>query len=244
VASVTKSQPSQVQPSMKREEQLQRTLWEIEKKWGQGAIRTAATTTARHAISTGFDGLDQALHAGGLATHQVNVLMSVATSGATTCAYRAVAGVQKRASAAAWFDFSTTFDPDAAVRCGVELSHLLLVRTPDIDDGLQVARDIVLTNAVTLLVIDLCACPVTLSQQVWRRLADVTLRSDCAVLLVIDRGDADLENASHTWMHFERQAWLKMGDRIVGCQSQVTIKKDKSVVKTSAASLPSFEPMA
>jgi hypothetical protein len=217
---------------MNREEQLQRTLWEIDRKWGQGTMRPAVTTTSRRAISTGFDGLDHALHAGGFAVHQVNVVMGVPTSGATTCAYRAIAGVQKLASVAAWFDFSTTFDPDAAVRYGVELPHLLLVRTPDIDDGLQVARDIILTNAVTLLVIDLCACAVTLSQQLWRRLADVTLRSDCTVMILTDRDDPALDTTSHTWLTFERQAWLKAGDRIVGCKSQVTIRKDKPTVKT------------
>jgi hypothetical protein len=161
----------------------------------------------------------------------MSVVMGVPTSGATTCAYRAIAGVQKLANVAAYFDFSTTFDPDAAVRYGVELPHLLLVRTSDIDDGLQVARDIVLTNAVTLLVIDLCACAVTLSQQLWRRLADVTLRSDCTVMIVIDRYDPALETTSHTWLTFERRAWLKAGDRIVGCQSQVTIRKDKPSIK-------------
>jgi len=212
-------------------------LWEIDKRWGQGTIRSAVTTTSRHAISTGFDGLDHALHAGGLAVHQVSVVMGVPTSGATTCAYRAIGGVQKLASVAAWFDFGTTFDPDAAVRCGVELPHLLLVRTPDIDDGLQVARDIVLTNAVMLVVIDLCACPVTLSQQLWRRLADVTLRSECTVMIVMDRYDAALETTSHTWLTFERRAWLKADDRIVGCQSQVTIRKDKPSIKTPVVSL-------
>jgi len=222
---------------MKREEKLQHTLWEIEKKWGQGTIHSAASGTPRRAVSTGFDTLDDALQSGGALTGQITVLMGIPTSGATTCAYRTIAKAQAQAGAAAYLDFGASFDPDMAVRFGIVLPHLLLVRTEQIDDGLQVGRDIVSANAAALLVVDLSGCATALSRQTYERLADVALRSDCAVLVVIDRDDASLKSIAHTWLTFERQTWLKNGERVCGCHTHVLVKKDKPTIKIAVVPL-------
>jgi len=216
---------------MKRHEQLQHTLWNIEKKWGQGTIRSAADVDQRLSVPTGFDVLDRALQAGGIAVGRVAVLTGVPTSGATTCAYQIIASGQRKSGFAAYIDLAANFDPEAAVACGVVLPHLLLIRSGSVEHGLEISRDILLANAAAVLVIDLCGVG-ALSITIWERLADAAMRSNCATVLLVDGSSPAIESIAQTWLTFERQSWLRDQTRVRGCLTHIHILKDKPHVKT------------
>lgn len=217
---------------MKKTQQLQQALWQIEQKWGAGSIHSAAQTRARDAISTGFPALDGALAAGGLAAGRLTVAMGTGTSGATTCAYRALAAGQRKGGYAIYVDLAENFDPEAAADCGLSLSHLLIIRAAQPSHGLEVSRDLLMADATTALVIDLSgAVGNCVDATAADRLADAALRSHCAALILIDRDHRAVEAAAHTWLTFSRQAWLNTAETR-GCLTHVNIRKDKPQIKT------------
>jgi len=222
---------------MKKNQQYQRTLWEIDQKWGQGTVRPAAEVTRRPALSTGFEALDHGLAAGGLALSHITLLRGVPTSGATTCAYQVIASGQRTAGFAAYIDLTANFDPESAHHCGVTLPHVLLLRSLSLEQGLAISRDILLANAAMVLVIDLLGLVISPSITAWERLADAALRSDCATLVLIDRPYNALESIAHTYLSFERQHWLLDQERVVGYHTDVHILKDKPRIQTARVSL-------
>jgi len=220
---------------MKKQQPLQNTLWEIEKKYGQGVIGAAAHRSRGSSLSTGYPALDQALCAGGLALGRLSVLMGVPTSGATSCAYRIIAQGQKNGGFAAYLDLALQFDPEVAHDNGVMLSQLLIIRAADAAQAIDISRDIVLANAADVLVIDAVKAHIT--PQYWERFADAVARSNCVVALIIYHPAQVVESVVQTWLTFERQAWLTHDEGVAGYQTRVTIMKDKPRIKTESVLL-------
>jgi hypothetical protein len=209
---------------MKTSRPIQQTLWDIQKKWGDGAIRRAADLAAPRAFSTGFETLDQALHARGIALNHLTGLVRTQTSGATTCACHVVAGGQQKDGFAVWIDTTGSFDPEMASRLAVYLPHLLVLRAGKAAQSIEIARDILKARAASALVIDLgtqAAAPGLRPAQ----FMDAVLHSDCAVVLLLDGDSPTWREMAHAWLVFERAAWLMDEGRITGYQSRVTLAR-------------------
>jgi recombination protein RecA len=147
---------------------LQRTLDEIMKRFGEGAImrlgEAAQRTMAVEAVSTGSLSLDLALGVGGIPRGRVTEIYGPESSGKTTLCQHLVTEVQKRGGTAAFVDMEHALDPTYAARCGVNLESLLIAQPDTGEQALEIVETLVRSGAVDLVVIDSVAALVPRSE--------------------------------------------------------------------------------
>ncbi len=141
----------------KKSKQLEMTVAAVQKRWGRQALRkleASDTTTTITRISTGFPSLDKALGIGGLARGRVSELLGPATSGKTTLALKFLVQAQADGSQVGYVDQAHFFDPDYAYRCGLDLSHLLIVAPYSLEEALVMTEALVGSTGLSALVFD------------------------------------------------------------------------------------------
>jgi recombination protein RecA len=145
---------------------LQRTLDDIMKRYGEGAIMRLgeAKGMAVEAIPTGSISLDLALGVGGIPRGRVTEIYGPESSGKTTLCQHLVAEIQKRGGTAAFIDMEHALDPTYASRCGVNLDTLLIAQPDTGEQALEIAEALVRSGAVDLVVIDSVAALVPRSE--------------------------------------------------------------------------------
>ena len=167
-------------------------------------------------VPSGFPSLDAAL-GGGFPRRGMVELFGPPSSGKTTLALQAVAHLQKDAMGAAWIDADGTFDPAWASALGVDIARLAVARPAWAEQALEIARQLVLTGAVDLVVIDSAAALVPkleldtplgesgpgLQSRIvasgLRRLAAALARAEAAALFLNQtRGRPDAESGEET----------------------------------------------
>jgi len=173
-------------------------------------------TPAPSVVSSGFPALDAAL-GGGFPRRRMVELFGPPSSGKTTLALQAVAHLQKDGLGAAWIDADGTFDAAWAGALGVDLARLAVARPAWAEQALEIARQLVLTGAVDLVVIDSAAALVPkleldtplgesgpgLQSRIvasgLRRLASALARAEAAALFLNQtRGRPDAEGGEET----------------------------------------------
>lgn len=209
-----------------KSKRLQLTLWELQKRWGDNIITNRAD--AATALRTGFDALDAILSSGGLPRGRLTVLSGMPTSGMTTVALRVIAQAQTEQGTAAYIDLSRTFDPDYAVRCGVALERLLIVRPRHITQAFEVARDLFKADQLTLVVLDLATeSPRQMTSSLRQMHERLTKSRSVALMLVASSWDG-LDALTYIQLQVTRQAWLHQAQDVAGYRVQITVLKDKS----------------
>ncbi len=145
---------------------LQRTLDEIMKRFGEGAIMRLgeAKGMAIEAIPTGSLSLDIALGVGGIPRGRVTEIYGPESSGKTTLCQHLVAEVQRRGGTAAFIDMEHALDPTYAARCGVNLDTLLISQPDTGEQALEIAEALVRSGAVDLVVVNSVAALVPRSE--------------------------------------------------------------------------------
>jgi recombination protein RecA len=108
-------------------------------------------------IATGFAAIDSALGSGGFPRGRIVELFGPSSSGKTTLALQVVARLQKNGSTAGWIDAEHSFDPAYAKALGVALDRLPVAQPESAEQALEIARQLALSGAVDLLVIDSAA---------------------------------------------------------------------------------------
>ena len=116
-----------------------------------------AGSRATEAIPTGFENLDAALGTGGLPRGRIVELYGPASSGKSTLAQMIVAHNMDGGASAAWLDAEHVFDPAQAGRLGIPVERLVLARPDSAEQALEIARRLVESAALDLLVIDSAA---------------------------------------------------------------------------------------
>jgi recombination protein RecA len=194
--------------------------------------------------------LDKALTIGGLPRGRISEISGVPTSGMATVALKIIAQDQSQSSAggAIYIDPAHTFDPEYAVRCGLELSQLILVRPYDMEQALTILADFILSGGVSCLVFDAPASVVTdaqpaqvLSTNLGRLIAPLS-QSGCVLLfltslpagtdpetaksLLSSVGSA-LPHYASVRLHIQRERWIYRKRDIRGYQAQVAVIKNK-----------------
>ena len=214
---------------MPKPNNLQQTLWDIQKRFGDQAVGTLGAREAQTpVIQTGFPALDQALGVGGIPYSALTELVGVPTSGMTTLAHHLSASVQRSGSAVVYLDPNGTFDPDYAARCGVDPERLLVVRPTDAAQAVLIARDCVRTGSVALVVLDLVGLSVSGSKPL-EHLRDALIRSRCVALILHRKPfPAPLDVLFQMRLRVERVGWLVQGRDVSGYQVQITVVKDKA----------------
>src|SRR5918995_6865687 len=114
---------------------------------------------ARPSVPTGHPALDDALGTGGWPRGALAALDATPGSGATTLALGSVAACQATGGLAAWIDLPGTFDPATAVRLGVDLGWLLVVRPADPGEAIELASWLARSGLIDAFGLDLGGMP-------------------------------------------------------------------------------------
>ncbi|MBX3047579.1 MAG: recombinase RecA [Anaerolineales bacterium] len=155
-----------LEPGDERGKTLQRTLDDIMKRYGEGAIMRLGEAHGMlvEAVPTGSLSLDIALGVGGIPRGRVTEIYGPESSGKTTICQHIVAEVQKRGGTAAFIDMEHALDPKYAARCGVDVDKLLVSQPDTGEQALEIAEALVRSGAVDLVVIDSVAALVPRSE--------------------------------------------------------------------------------
>ena len=136
------------------------------------------------------------------------------TSGKVALAHRAAAGAQRDGGTVLWIDPSATFDPLAALRAGVDLTRVFVVRARTRDDVLLAAGAALRSDGFRLAVVD--TGPHLLPGIRIDDLAPLLpiVRSSPAGLLVIS--DVRAQRLAIPTFSFARVAWAERFGRTTG----------------------------
>src|SRR3989304_231062 len=191
---------------------LQRTLDDIMKRFGEGAIMRLGESTimAVEAIPTGSLSLDLALGIGGIPRGRVTEIYGPESSGKTTLCQHLVAEVQKRGGTAAFIDMEHALDPSYAARCGVNIETLLVAQPDTGEQALEIAEALVRSGAVDMVVIDSVAALVPRSE-IEGDMGDATMGMQARLMSQALRKLSGAIKQTNTAMVFTNQLRQKIG---------------------------------
>ena len=135
----------------------QRTLAEIEKKYGKGTLMKLGDKPAfsnNMVIPTGALSLDLALGIGGLPRGRIVEIFGPESSGKSTVCQHVIAEAQRLGGAAAYIDAEHALDPEYAQRIGVKVEDLYVSQPDSGEQGLDIAEDIIRSGGWDVVVID------------------------------------------------------------------------------------------
>jgi recombination protein RecA len=234
---------------------LQQVIAVIQRRWGAHALRIFGQRPAETipVISTGFSDLDAALGIGGFPRGRLSELLGMATSGKTTIALRALAQAQVQGDRVGYIDLPSTFDPEYATWCGVDLAMLLLIRPQAATDALDLLPALIASGGLGMLVVDDLATfqettqGSVLLEQALRVLMGPLAQSPCVLIVLttlphrpgvigtIGFRGAALAYAAALQLHVAREAWLDDGSAPPGCHVRVSVLKHKLAAPGKAA---------
>jgi len=137
-------------------------LASILKAHGDGAIMRLgeATHMKIDVIPTGALTLDIALGVGGIPRGRITEIYGPESSGKTTICQHIVASAQKAGGTAAYIDMEHALDPSYAAICGVDIENLLIAQPDTGEQAVDIAEQLIRSNAVDVCVIDSVAAMV------------------------------------------------------------------------------------
>jgi recombination protein RecA len=143
--------------SKEKAKALELAVSQIEKAYGKGSIMKLGSARAAvkiPSIPTGSLGLDLALGIGGVPRGRVVEIYGPEASGKTTLALTIVARAQKLGGTAVFIDAEHAFPAEFAQTIGVNLDDLHVSQPDTGEEALEIADQLVRSNAVDVLVVD------------------------------------------------------------------------------------------
>ena len=154
---MAKEKESPAVDAASRTKNLEITISQIEKEFGKGAIMRLGDT-GRYgdvaAISTGALALDLALGIGGLPRGRIVEIFGPESSGKTTLCLHVLANAQRGGGICAVIDAEHAIDPAYARKIGVNTDDLLISQPDCGEDALNIADQLIRSNAIDVLVVD------------------------------------------------------------------------------------------
>jgi hypothetical protein len=123
----------------------------IRQRFGTNILRTGDEYNI-HSLSTGFAWIKP--WASGMPRGNVTEISGAPTSGAHTLAYKLIASAHQARQVAVYLDLASTFDPDYAVRCGIDIGNVLLVRPANAEAALDIANSFAANRGAGIIVLD------------------------------------------------------------------------------------------
>lgn len=184
---------------------LEQALLQIEKAYGKGAIMKLgedASSQNVDVISTGCLTLDLALGVGGIPKGRIIEIYGPESSGKTTVSLHVIAETQKKGGTAAFIDAEHALDPVYAAALGVDLDNLLVSQPDNGEQALDIAKYLVSSGAVDLIVVDSVAAltpkaeiegemgdshmglHARLMSQALRMLAGICNKTNCSIIFI------------------------------------------------------------
>jgi recombination protein RecA len=146
------------QANAQKEKALESVMTAIKKQFGAGSIMRLNTEDAQSqnisVIPSGSMSLDIALGVGGYPRGRIIEIYGPESSGKTTLTLHAIAEAQKMGGTAAFIDAEHALDVSYARKLGVKVDDLLIAQPDTGEQALQIADQLVRSNAVDVLVID------------------------------------------------------------------------------------------
>ncbi|MFO7819774.1 MAG: recombinase RecA [Halanaerobacter sp.] len=187
-----------------KEKALERTMNQIEKDFGKGAIMKLGDASAMdvESISTGALPLDIALGVGGVPKGRIVEVYGPESSGKTTVALHMIAAAQKEGGVAAFIDAEHALDPQYAKNLEVDIGELLVSQPDTGEAALEICESLVRSGAIDIVVIDSVAALVPkaeiegemgdshvglqarLMSQAMRKLSGVLSKSSCTCIFI------------------------------------------------------------
>jgi recombination protein RecA len=133
---------------------LPNVLRKLQGEFGSTGVSLGRSVPPTNVISSGSLSVDAALGVGGLPRGRIIEISGPASSGKTTLALHAIAEAQKRGGVAAFIDAEHALEPQYASDLGVDLDHLVVAQPADGVQALQIARLLIESEVIDLLVID------------------------------------------------------------------------------------------
>lgn len=193
------------QTSSEKTKALELAMGQIDRQFGQGAVRRLGETsgiTPTQSISTGSLSLDLALGIGGVPRGRVTEIFGAEASGKSTLSYHIMAQAQKTGGVAAYIDAEHAMDPHYAAKCGTKTDDLLISQPDNAEQALEICDYLVRSGAVDIIAIDSVAALVPkvelegdmgdthvglqarLMSQALRKLTSSISRSNTAVIFI------------------------------------------------------------
>lgn len=184
---------------------LEQALLQIEKAYGKGAIMKLGEDASNQnvdVISTGCLALDLALGVGGIPKGRIIEIYGPESSGKTTVSLHVIAETQKKGGTAAFIDAEHALDPVYAAALGVDLDNLLVSQPDNGEQALDIAKYLVSSGAVDLIVVDSVAAltpkaeiegemgdshmglHARLMSQALRMLAGICNKTNCSIIFI------------------------------------------------------------
>ena len=140
----------------KKNEQLKKTIIDIEKQHGKGSVMRLGDKPLEKidAISSGAISLDLALGIGGYPRGRIIEIYGHESSGKTTIALHAIAEAQKLGGYVAFIDAEHALDPIYASKLGVDIDNLILSQPDTGEQALEITEALIRSNAVDMVVVD------------------------------------------------------------------------------------------
>jgi len=136
---------------------LEAAIAVIEKSHGKGAIMRLGSRDVLVPVSvipTGCLSLDAALGVGGFPRGRVIEVYGPESGGKTTMTLHVIAEAQKLGGQAAFIDAEHALDPIYARKLGVDVDNLLVSQPDNGEQALEIAQELIRSNAVDVVVVD------------------------------------------------------------------------------------------
>ncbi|MDQ3856408.1 MAG: DNA recombination/repair protein RecA [Chloroflexota bacterium] len=210
----------------------------VQQRWGgPHALRLASEPGQLTTLPTSFPQLD-ALLGGGLPAGRITTIRGGDSSGATSLLHSLAAECQRREYIPVYLDADYSFDPSSALRAGVDLPRLTLVRPQDPLESLAIAATLARSGGFDVILFDRLGaghdqglvstwlgCMVTLLH-----------KANTAMVVLTGQAREDTYYGGRALAHYSsvilatrRTGWLRdrAGD-IVGIQATVNLVKQKT----------------
>src|SRR6201998_3423133 len=136
---------------------LEAAISQIEKSYGKGSIMRLGSRDILVPVSvipSGCLSIDAALGVGGFPRGRVIEIYGPESGGKTTLTLQIIAEAQKLGGQAAFIDAEHALDPIYARRLGVDVDNLLVSQPDHGEQALEIAQELIRSNAVDIIVID------------------------------------------------------------------------------------------
>ena len=191
--------------SKEKTKALDLAISQIEKQFGKGSILRLGSHKARvsaDSIPSGSIGLDMALGVGGIPRGRIIEVYGPESSGKTTLTLSIVAQCQKKGGTAVFIDAEHALQPSYAKLLGVDIENLHVSQPDTGEEALEIADQLVRSQAVDIIVIDSVAALVPraeiegemgdahvglqarLMSQALRKLTGSISKSNCTVVFI------------------------------------------------------------
>ena len=142
-----------------RDQMLDATTKEIEKKFGKGAIMRfgdGGPDLEVEAIPTGCIALDVALGIGGVPRGRIIEIFGPESSGKTTLSLEILAEAQALGGVVAFIDAEHALDPGYAARIGVDIDEVLISQPDTGEQALEICDMLVRSGAIDVIIVSVC----------------------------------------------------------------------------------------